>query len=339
MIFLGLFKAGTAVKYRAVFHTDLGTLENPTSPEAQLETPAGVFSDLTAPAIVNAKVGCFGGSIDTAGFAAGVYFIRMAGTVSTAKTTATVFCFQIVAFDPADAVRLGLSALPAYAPAAAGGLPTVDVNNRIAGIQGTKNTLDNLNDIVAPDLSLLDVAVSSRLASGSFVAPNNSGITDIKAKTDQLVFTTANRVDASATSSLPAGMEQNIIDIKAKTDNLPVDPATQTLLQSTYNLVDAIDTLVGTLSGGSAATDTEGYYASLLAKVDLKMSGLLENPQVDYRVGNTSVSASQKMKQLMELRSMILKRMAEKPKEVIETLQTDFSDFGEDLNEYQNEDE
>ena len=36
-------------------------------------------------------------------------------------------------------------ALPAAAPAAAGGLPTVDANNRIVGIQGTVTTLDGLN--------------------------------------------------------------------------------------------------------------------------------------------------------------------------------------------------
>lgn len=37
--------------------------------------------------------------------------------------------------------------LPTAAPAANGGLATVDANNRIAGLQGTKNTLDDLNDL------------------------------------------------------------------------------------------------------------------------------------------------------------------------------------------------
>jgi len=38
-------------------------------------------------------------------------------------------------------------AIPSAAAGANGGLPTVDANNRVAGIQGTKNDLDDLNDI------------------------------------------------------------------------------------------------------------------------------------------------------------------------------------------------
>lgn len=113
MIFLGFYKAGAAVKYRSNFHNDTGTIENPTSPAAEHESPSGTFTNLTAPAIVNAKTGHYGGSIDTTGFDAGQHFIRMQGTVSTAKTVATEFCFQIVAFDPADATALGLSRLDA----------------------------------------------------------------------------------------------------------------------------------------------------------------------------------------------------------------------------------
>lgn len=40
-------------------------------------------------------------------------------------------------------------ALPDAAAGADGGLPTVDANNRVAGIQGTKTTFDALNDITA----------------------------------------------------------------------------------------------------------------------------------------------------------------------------------------------
>lgn len=42
--------------------------------------------------------------------------------------------------------------LPNVAPGANGGLPTTDANNRVAGIQGTKNTLDDLNDLSADDV-------------------------------------------------------------------------------------------------------------------------------------------------------------------------------------------
>src|SRR3990170_313894 len=97
MIYLGKFKAGDTVRYRANFHNDTGTLENPTSPEAQIEKPDASFTALTAPAIINAKTGHYGGSIDTTGFAVGQHLIRMAGTVATAKTVATEFCFTVVA--------------------------------------------------------------------------------------------------------------------------------------------------------------------------------------------------------------------------------------------------
>ena len=153
MIFLGFYKAGSTVKYRSNFHNDTGTIENPTSPAAEREDPAGTFTVLTAPAIVNAKTGHYGGSIDTTGFASGQHFIRMQGTVSTAKTVATEFCFQIVAFDPTDAAGLGLSRV--------------------------------------------DVAVSTRLASASYTAPDNAGIAAVQAKTDDLTFTVAGVVDSN----------------------------------------------------------------------------------------------------------------------------------------------
>jgi hypothetical protein len=95
--YLGEFKAGTSVFYGANFHNDTGTIEDPTSPEAQQRTPAGAWSGLTAPAKQNSKTGFYGGTIDTTGYAVGEYIIRMAGTVTTAKTTATIFSFTIVA--------------------------------------------------------------------------------------------------------------------------------------------------------------------------------------------------------------------------------------------------
>lgn len=52
---------------------------------------------------------------------------------------------QLVAYDPFDAVRMGMSALPNASPAASGGLPTVNASNFIAGIQGTITTLDALD--------------------------------------------------------------------------------------------------------------------------------------------------------------------------------------------------
>lgn len=141
MIFLGTFKAGASVFYAANFHTDQGTIENPSSPEAQLRTPAGVWSDLTAPAIQNAKVGHYGGTIDTTGFAVGQYTVRMQGTVSTAKTTATELSFGIVAYDPSDAVRLGLSAIPNATAGSNGGLPLGDASGDVTVNSGSVDSI------------------------------------------------------------------------------------------------------------------------------------------------------------------------------------------------------
>ncbi len=48
-----------------------------------------------------------------------------------------------------------LKRLPDAAPATAGGIPTVDTNNFVAGIQGTKNTLDALNDLSSGTVTTL----------------------------------------------------------------------------------------------------------------------------------------------------------------------------------------
>lgn len=104
MVNLGEFKAGTSVFYGANFHNDTGTIEDPTSPEAQIRDTAGTWSSLTAPAKQNTKTGFYGGTVDTTSYAAGQYIIRMAGTVTTTKTVATVFCFTIVANIESDTI-------------------------------------------------------------------------------------------------------------------------------------------------------------------------------------------------------------------------------------------
>jgi hypothetical protein len=53
----------------------------------------------------------------------------------------------------------------------------------------------------------LDVAVSTRMATFSYTAPDNAGVTAIKAKTDQLVFTVANQVDSNALSGGGSGLD------------------------------------------------------------------------------------------------------------------------------------
>ena len=84
--------------------------------------------------------------------------------------------------------------------------------------------------------------------------------------------------------------------------------------------------------------NTQVFYSGLLATVDAQLSALAVNPQVDYQVGNVRISASQKLKQLMDMREMIITRMKEKPFESIEVIQSDFSVFGQDLSSFIGED-
>lgn len=53
------------------------------------------------------------------------------------------------------------------------------------------------NSSIATIASRVDVATSTRLAGASYTAPDNASITSIKAKTDQLSFTVANMLDAN----------------------------------------------------------------------------------------------------------------------------------------------
>ncbi len=82
----------------------------------------------------------------------------------------------------------------------------------------------------------LDAAITSRLASASYTAPDNASITAIKAKTDGLPADPASMTDianaeVSILSAIPAAPDNaGIAAIKAKTDNLPTDPADQSII-------------------------------------------------------------------------------------------------------------
>jgi len=103
-----------------------------------------------------------------------------------------------------------------------------------------------------------------------------------------------------------------------------------------------MDNLVGATTPGaitdSTTCDSMEFYRSLLASINTKIQALVENPQVDYQVGGGNgtvrISASQKMSQMISLREHIMERMVSKPEEVIDVLQSEASQFGEDLTEY-----
>ena len=162
--------------------------------------------------------------------------------------------------DLSDSVRLGMTALPNAAAASSGGLPTVNASNFIAGIAGTKNTLDSLHDLSTADVAAtlasggLDAPVSSRLAAASYIAPDNSdaaaaaaGVADLLARLTSAraaLLDSLSHLDADVSSRLAAAgyvapdnagiasietgiasIGTGVASIAAKTDNLPANPA------------------------------------------------------------------------------------------------------------------
>lgn len=83
----------------------------------------------------------------------------------------------------------------------------------------------------------------------------SANITAIKTKTDQLTFTTANRVDASATATVDPSISSDLAAVKAKTDQL---------VFTTPNVVDAaaVNLTTGALANAILRTAlTENYAA------------------------------------------------------------------------------
>lgn len=126
MNLLGYFTAGASVFYAGNFHNDTGDLEDPTGVAARIRTPAGVWSDLSAPTKQDSKTGHYGGSVDTTGFTSGQYTLRLSGTVSTSKDIALDFSFCVGTI-PADVLSWDSSTLPVIPTAAEINAEVVDV--------------------------------------------------------------------------------------------------------------------------------------------------------------------------------------------------------------------
>ena len=156
--------------------------------------------------------------------------------------------------------RRGWSGLAGAVPDAQagvnGGLPTVDANNRIAGIQGTKNILDDMNDVsaaqvnAAADTALVDYGgpTKAEMDAGhgllateakqdiidgnvdqieTTVITNAAGadiaadIIALKIVADAIPTTAMRGTDNAATEAKQDVIDSNVDDIKAVTDNLP----------------------------------------------------------------------------------------------------------------------
>ena len=168
------------------------------------------------------------------------------------------------------------------------GTPVSSVSADIASVKSDSSGLrTDYTTGRAANLDNLDATVSSRLASASYVAPSNSDIAAIKAKTDNLPAdpasdTTVNTRLASASYVAPANAD--IAAIKAKTDNLPSDPADNS------DILGAISAIPSAPSATTVATAVRTELTTELGRIDVTTSSRLAS--VSYVApDNASVTA------------------------------------------------
>lgn len=94
--------------------------------------------------------------------------------------------------------------LDAAGTRAAVGLASANLDTQLATLAAyvdeLESRLSSARAGLLDNLAALDAAVSTRLASAGYTAPDNAGVAAIKAKTDSLAFTVAGQVDANVRS-------------------------------------------------------------------------------------------------------------------------------------------
>lgn len=144
---------------------------------------------------------------------------------------------------------------------------------------------------LAVELGRIDAAITSRLASAGYTAPDNSSIAAIKSKTDNLPSDPASNTQVNtrlASASYTAPDNTGIADIKAKTDNLPSDPADQSLI------ISAISGIASAPSASSVASAVRTELATELARLDAAVSSRLAS--ASYTAPDNSSISSIKSK-------------------------------------------
>ena len=239
-------------------------------------TPASVTGSVGS---VVGAVGSVTGSVGSVTGNVGGNVAGSVGSVGTGGITASTFASNAITAAAIAADAIGASELAADAVAEIqSGLATASsiaaLNNLSASAVSTAvwdaatASYGSIGTYGALIETNLDAAISTRLASGSYTAPDNSSITAIKAKTDNLPADPADASDIAASFST-VNMKLDTIDdyidtevaaIKAKTDNLPSDPADASDIAASFATVNSN---IATLTG---YVDTE--VAAIKAKTD-----------------------------------------------------------------------
>ena len=171
-------------------------------------------------------------------------------------------------------------ALPAVAAGSENGLPVVDANNYVAGVQGAKNTLDDLNDFDGTEATLhsdYDAAKTAAQAGDEMDlvnAPNATAITAIQSGLSTFDGTEATlHSDYDAAKTAAQAGDEMLADLRkilgtALTESTPgwIAAAVKKLFDVETPLLVASDVMRGTDSAATAAKLLA--YVQLLARSD-----------------------------------------------------------------------
>lgn len=83
--------------------------------------------------------------------------------------------------------------------------------------------------------------------------------------------------------------------------------------------------------------NTSAYYTLKLAAIDAAIDGLLARPRPNYKVGNTMMNYGDLLMQLEKARDRVLQLLQSVQPEMMETINTDVNEFGQDIADYINE--
>lgn len=136
----------------------------------------------------------------------------------------------------------------------------------------------------------LDVVLSTRLASASYTAPDNSSITSIKTKTDQLTFGTANRVDAQVYGIQSGAVTAAAIASDAITD---AKVASDVTIASVTGAVGSVTGNVGgNVTGSVGSVATGGITAASIATNAIDADAIATDAVTEIQSGLSTLNAA-----------------------------------------------
>lgn len=145
--------------------------------------------------------------------------------------------------------------------------------------------LTRLSSTRAGNLDYLDAAITTRLAGASYTAPDNAGIAAIQNQTDQLVFTTPGRVDASATVS--------------GTPNVNVASIASNAVTAAALAADAVTEIQSGLATGSALVTAQTSLTDIQGRLPAALTGA-GNIKADALALDGSTSAAGRLRRSAE---------------------------------------